>query len=58
MQNKPLLSIVTSIYNGGEALKQFLQSVSNQTYDNIEVVLVEDCSTDRLVTKDDLIFDQ
>lgn len=48
MQNKPLLSIVTSIYNGGEALKQFLQSVSNQTYDNIEVVLVEDCSTDRL----------
>lgn len=47
MQNKPLLSIVTSIYNGGEAFGQFLQSISNQTYENIEVILVDDCSTDK-----------
>lgn len=44
---KPLLSIVSSIYNGGDNLKEFLQCISNQTYENIEVVLVDDCSTDK-----------
>lgn len=43
---KPLLSIVSSIYNGGDNLKEFLRCISNQTYENIEVVLVDDCSTD------------
>lgn len=51
MNGLPLLSIITSIYNGGENLKRFLQSISNQTYENIEVVLVEDCSTDELTKK-------
>lgn len=46
MENKPLLSIVTSIYNGGKALEQFLYCISNQTYSNIEVILIDDCSTD------------
>ncbi|MBR2247616.1 MAG: glycosyltransferase [Bacilli bacterium] len=47
MQNKPLLSIVTSIYNGGANLKGFLECISNQTYENIEVIIIEDCSTDK-----------
>ena len=44
---KPLLSIVSSIYNGGDNLKEFLRCISNQTYENIEVVLVDDCSNDK-----------
>ena len=48
MQNKPLLSIISSIYNGGNNLLRFLDSISNQTYDNIEVILVNDFSTDPL----------
>ena len=42
----PLLSICTSIYNSGNKLYRFLDSISNQTYPNIEVILVNDCSTD------------
>ena len=47
MQNKPLLSVVTSVYNGGSDLLKFLDSISNQTYENIELVIVDDCSTDK-----------
>lgn len=46
MQNKPLLSVVTSVYNGGSDLLKFLDSISNQTYENIELVIIDDCSTD------------
>ena len=46
IQQFPLLSICTSIYNAGNKLHRFLDSLSNQTYPNIEVILVNDCSTD------------
>ena len=46
MQNKPLLSVVTSVYNGGSDLLKFLDSISNQTYENIELIIIDDCSTD------------
>ena len=42
--NKPLLSIITSVYSKNDCFLQFLQCISNQTYDNIEVIIVEDCS--------------
>lgn len=51
MQNKPLLSVVTSIYNGGKAVLGFLQCISNQTYDNIELIIIDDCSTDEETIK-------
>lgn len=47
MLNKPLLSIVTSIYNSKDRLKLFLDCISNQTYENIEVIIIDDCSTDK-----------
>lgn len=46
--NKPLLQLVTSIYNCGERLKMFLDCISNQTYENIELIIIDDCSTDPL----------
>lgn len=42
----PLLSIITSIYNGGDDILRFLKAISNQTYKNIELIIMEDCSTD------------
>jgi glycosyltransferase involved in cell wall biosynthesis len=42
----PLVSIVFTSYNHKEYLKQALDSLINQTYQNIEIIIVDDCSTD------------
>jgi len=45
MEN-PLVSIITPCYNGEEYVQRFLSSVLNQTYDNIEMIFINDGSTD------------
>ncbi|MDD2793716.1 MAG: glycosyltransferase family 2 protein [Sediminibacterium sp.] len=44
--NHPLVSIVIATYNGERFLEKQLNSILQQTYPNIEVVVVDDCSTD------------
>ncbi|MBM3250937.1 MAG: glycosyltransferase family 2 protein [Candidatus Nealsonbacteria bacterium] len=46
-ENSPLVSIVMSVYNGERFLKESIDSLLNQTYKNIEIILVNDGSTDR-----------
>jgi len=41
-----LVSIIIVNFNGGKFLKQCLDSLSNQTYKNIEIILVDNASTD------------
>lgn len=41
-----LISVIMSTYNDGEYLKEALQSILWQTYKNIEIILIDDCSTD------------
>lgn len=42
----PLISIITPIYNVSPYVETCILSVINQTYTNLEVLLIDDCGTD------------
>ena len=44
--DKPMISIVVPVYNSKVYLKQCLDSIIAQTYRNLEVLLIDDGSTD------------
>ena len=46
MQAHPLVSIVMGTYNGSEFLKEQMDTLLAQTYPAIEIVIIDDCSTD------------
>lgn len=46
MAIQPLVSVLMSVYNGEKYLKEAIDSVLMQTYANLELVLLDDCSTD------------
>lgn len=43
----PIVSVVIPVYNAKEYLEETIESVVNQSYKNIEIILVNNCSTDK-----------
>ncbi len=46
IENSPLVSIVIPLFNAKEYISETIESVLNQSYKNLEVIVVDDCSTD------------
>lgn len=46
IKNKPLISIITVVYNGKEYIEETIQSVISQSYDNVEYIIIDGESTD------------
>lgn len=46
MKKKPLVSIVLVTYNAQDYIIEALESIWRQTYENIELIITDDCSVD------------
>lgn len=42
----PLISVIVPVYNSASFLKRCVDSIRNQTYENLEIILIDDGSTD------------
>jgi len=49
MESNPLVSVVIPTYNSEKTLAKCLESIKNQTYKNIEVIIVDKTSRDKTV---------
>ena len=45
-KSEPLVSIVMPVFNGANCIDETIHSVLGQTYDNFELIIVDDASTD------------
>lgn len=46
MCDKPLISVIIPVYNPGKYFQACIDSIVNQTYRNLEIILIDDGSTD------------
>ncbi len=51
LNTKPLVSIIIPTFNREDVIAETLQSVINQTYNNWEIIIVDDGSTDKTYNK-------
>jgi len=48
--NQQIISIITSVYNNQETIKDAIDSVLGQTYENVEYIIVDGESNDNTVS--------
>lgn len=49
MMKSPLVSVITVVFNGEKHLQQTIDSVHNQTYKNIEYIIIDGNSSDKTI---------
>ena len=45
-EKEPLISIIVPVYNVEDYIEECLESLVKQTYKNLEIILIDDGSTD------------
>jgi len=49
--DNPIVTVIMTIYNQDHCLHESLRSIQNQSIKNIEIIIIDDCSTDNSVEK-------
>lgn len=49
MIEKPLVSILIPVYNAEKTISKCISCAINQTYENIEIIVIDDCSKDNTI---------
>ncbi len=52
LNKQPLVSVVIPVYNRANLIYRTLTSVAEQSYNNIEIILVDDCSVDSVLLQE------
>ena len=49
MDNRPLVTVIIPVFNAGAYLRPAVESIINQTYSNLEIIIIDDGSTDNCI---------
>ena len=47
LKSKPLISVIMGAYNCESTIRESIDSITNQTYENWELIICDDCSSDK-----------
>ena len=44
--NNPMVSVIMPVYNGEKYIRKALESILNQTFQDFELIIIDDCGND------------
>jgi glycosyltransferase involved in cell wall biosynthesis len=55
-QSQPLVSVLIPVYNAGDFLRPAILSIVHQTYQNLEIIIIDDGSTDSCISTNEALI--